>query len=242
MPKITKQEEQAIISSAYDFFFDLFKKKSADISKKKYRTFKINPFVIRAAARCFGDDTDPKNIAKAIVYPFSLGTSFSTTFGTKLQQFMVKASNGIAQPSTASGMDIEYIDAIDNRKKYCQLKSGPTTINKGDVKSIEDDFTNLRNLSRTNNLKLQDDDYVLGVLYGDHDDLSSMYKKIEKDGYTIFAGDELWYHIIGTRDIYQKLIYESQKAAANAKMDDGIKTLLENTEKGIRENMDFFGL
>jgi hypothetical protein len=38
--------------------------------------------------------------------------------------------------SVVHGIDIEFIDAIDGRKKYCQLKSGPSTINKDDVVTI----------------------------------------------------------------------------------------------------------
>lgn len=241
---MTDKEVTEILDDAYSFFFDLFKDKAISFNKKKYSSFKNNPFTIRACAKCFGDDKDPKNIAKAIVYPFALGTSLSTSFGTKFQEFIVNYSenNNKVSGSGVSGVDIEYIDALDNRKKYCQIKSGPTTINKDDIKTIEDHFINLKNLARTNHLQLQDDDYVVGVLYGDNKSLSTMYKTLYKDGFNVYAGQEFWYHITGRKDIYEKLIKKAQEAATNAKMDDSINKLLITVEEGIKKDLDFFGI
>lgn len=103
--------------------------------------------------------------------------------------------------SVVQGIDIEFIDAYDNRKKYCQLKSGPNTINKDDVKTIVDHFQSVQNLARTNNLDLRFDDMIVGVIYGDKNELSSHYRKIDKQ-YPVIVGKEFWYRLTGKENFY----------------------------------------
>tara|TARA_R110001592_G_scaffold53528_1_gene164106 strand:+ start:418 stop:663 length:246 start_codon:yes stop_codon:yes gene_type:complete len=66
--------------------------------------------------------------------------------------------------STTPGIDIEFIDSIDGRKKYCQLKSGPNTINHDDVETIFGHFKGTINLARTNNLNIGINDMIVGVI------------------------------------------------------------------------------
>lgn len=194
----------------------------------------------------FSDEINANSIAKAVVYPFVAGTSIATSFGTSAQKFIADSEGKKigAKGSGISGMDIEYIDAVDGRTKYCQIKSGPATINKGDIESIESAFSGLRNLGHTNSMHLQDDDYVLAVLYGEHKDISSMYTTIEKDGYTVLVGEEFWYHLTGIRGVYQDLISIAQKAAQNSNnnMENGVEKLIAKVEKGIKDNIDDFNL
>jgi len=63
--------------------------------------------------------------------------------------------------SMVAGIDIEFIDAIDGRKKYCQAKLGPNTINKDDIETIHNHFKAARNLGRTNNIAVQHGDLSL---------------------------------------------------------------------------------
>ena len=239
MADITERE---VLDNAYKFFFDLFSKKAKSYSNKKYKSFKVNPFTIQATANAFGSIVTIDSLAKAIVYPFALGTSMATSFGSNFQDFMVSTTGGLAKPSIVSGMDIEYDDAIDHRHKYCQIKSGPTTINKDDIKTIEDHFKGLTNLARTNHLPLDASDKVVGVLYGTHSDLSTMYKTIEKDGINVFAGEEFFYHITGIHGLYQGMIESAQKAAENSEMKESIDKLLKEVESGINQNKDLYGL
>ena len=44
-----------------------------------------------------------------------LGTSINTSFGTRIQNMFVEL--GLAQGSLIKGMDIEFTDKIDNRKR-----------------------------------------------------------------------------------------------------------------------------
>lgn len=102
-------------------------------------------------------------------------------------------------------MDIEFIDAEDNRRKYCQIKAGPNTINKDDVKTIKDHFKSVLNLSRTNHLNLSFTDCVVGVLYGDNESINSFYRAINET-YPVYVGEEFWYHLTGDRKFYYSLI------------------------------------
>ena len=65
-------------------------------------------------------------------------------------------------------MDIEFIDKVDGRKKWCQLKSGPNTINSEDVKPLIKKFSNTIQLARTNKAlkNINNTDFIVGVLYG----------------------------------------------------------------------------
>ncbi|MEI3611152.1 PmeII family type II restriction endonuclease [Pseudogracilibacillus sp. SO30301A] len=60
-------------------------------------------------------------------------------------------------------MDIEFIDKLDGRKKYCQIKADPNTINHDDVTTIKNHFNGIRNLARTNNLQIGLNDLIVGV-------------------------------------------------------------------------------
>ena len=55
-----------------------------------------------------------------------------------MQGFISAIQNAVG--STTSGMDIEFTDQTDGRKKYCQLKAGPNTINADDVETIAGHF------------------------------------------------------------------------------------------------------
>lgn len=132
----------------------------------KLSDYNINPFLLKYLANFLEGNSDPRSIAKALAYPRLLSTSITTIFGNKAQKMIPAIFEGMLG-STTSGIDIEFVDALDNRKKYCQLKSGPNTINKDDVKTIIDHFSAVRNLARTNSLDVRVTDMIVGVLYGE---------------------------------------------------------------------------
>ena len=202
---MTEAERQRILSDAKTFFrtriADKHKKKTeklADIHK-----FNINPFLHKYLAQFAFGNSSPESMAKALVYPRVLGTSITTTFGDALQSFCHEVLSSFA--STTSGIDIEFIDAIDGRKKYCQVKAGPKTINKDDVKTIEDHFKGVKNLARTNGLTVATTDCIVGVFYGTKEVLSNHYKKIDED-YPVFVGKDFWHRLTGDSDFYFDLI------------------------------------
>ncbi len=104
--------------------------------------------------------------------------------------------------SGIDGIDIEFVDALDGRKKYCQCKAGPQTINKDDVITIMGHFKKLIGKARLDRIPLQMDDMVVGILYGK--DMSANYKTI-RASYPVYCGVEFWEHLTGDKTFYNKL-------------------------------------
>ena len=124
--------------------------------------YNVNPFLFKYLANFLEGNDNPESIAKALVLPRVLGSSITTSFGMKIQMLTSALSDAIG--STTEGIDIEFIDAVDERKKYCQLKAGPNTINYDDVTTIFNHFNGVRNLARTNNLNVGINDLIVGVI------------------------------------------------------------------------------
>ena len=120
------------------------------------------------------------------------------------------------------GMDIEFIDQIDKRKKYCQLKSGPNTINSEDVAPLIKKFSTVLNLARTNASNISNNDLILGVLYGEESQLSQHYLKIDKT-YPVYIGADFWHRITGYSDFYPKLVHELDLMIINLETEDFFK-------------------
>ena len=114
-------------------------------SNAKLKGYNINPIVVKYLSKLLENDYTPIGVAKALFYPRVLGTSINTSFGTRIQNMFVDLQ--IAEGSLIKGMDIEFIDRVDNRRKWCQLKSGPNTINSEDVKPLIRKFTDTVNLA-----------------------------------------------------------------------------------------------
>lgn len=231
-----------ILNNAEQFFVKFFRDKVSSYNRRTYDQFNINPFTVTALALAVDNTVTPDSIAKAIVYPYALGTSMSTSFGTHIQEFIVTALGDTITPSVVSGMDIQFKDALDGRQKYCQLKAGPQTINKDDIETIDRHFRALRNLAVTNHLPLQAGDGIVGVIYGTHDNLSTMYLGLEKLGYPVYAGDDFWVHVTGYENLYQQLIGTAQDAAATSGLLDSVNHLLTTVRNGVEQNKDTFGL
>ena len=171
----------------------------------RLKSYKINPIVVKYLSRVLEGDYNPKGVAKALFYPRVLGTSINTSFGTRIQKMFVELN--MAQGSMIPGMDIEFMDQIDGRKKWCQLKSGPNTINSEDVKPLIRKFTKTINLARTNDAfaGISNTDFIVGVLYGDLSEISQHYREIDKT-HPVFVGKEFWHRITGFPNFYDGLV------------------------------------
>lgn len=165
--------------------------------------YNINPFLFKYLANFLTGNDNPESIARALVLPRILGSSINTSFGMKIQKLISSLFQGLG--STTSGIDIEFVDAIDGRKKYCQLKAGPNTINHDDVTTVINHFKGIRSLARTNNLNVGIDDMIVGVVYGEATELSSHYKKIS-NSYPVIIGQDFWHRLTGKEDFYFELI------------------------------------
>lgn len=222
---MNQEEKNIILKKAQDWFRQSISENHVKNTKKlsKISNFDINPFLAVYLSNFLTGNTEPEGIAKALVYPRVLGTSITTSFGAHIQKFTNEVLSSFG--STTAGIDIEFIDQINGNKIYCQLKSGPNTINKDDVETIAGHFKKVINLGRTNNLRITHDDMVVGVIYGANDSLSAHYKRITSEyDYPVYVGQEFWYRLTGDANFYSDLIKAIGKVAIEA---DGTNELQE---------------
>lgn len=200
--------EQELLIRIVEFFRrNIFEKhiNSSLTNNSKLKSYNINPIVVKYLSKVLENNYSPEGVAKALYYPRVLGTSINTSFGTQIQNMFVDLE--IAEGSMIKGMDIEFIDKIDNRKKWCQLKSGPNTINSEDVNPLIKKFTNTINLARTNKafVNIRNTDFIVGVLYGEEAELSMHYKKINVS-HPVIIGKDFWHRITGFPNFYDGLV------------------------------------
>ena len=224
---MNKDEQRRILANAKDFFRNEIVE--AHINKGcfkagKLSNYNVNPFLYKYLANFLKGDDSYRSIAEALVLPRVLGSSINTSFGMRIQKLISELFEGFG--STTPGIDIEFVDFTDGRKKYCQLKSGPNTINYDDVETIFGHFKGTINLARTNNLNIGINDLIVGVLYGEKQELSSHYQKIDKQ-YQVVIGQDFWHRITGKKDFYYDLIEAIGEVALEV---DGTKVLAETID------------
>lgn len=213
---MTEQQKQNIVESGKDYFRSIIiPNHISKLKTLKLKDFNVNPFLINYLASFLCGNTEPESLAKALVYPRVLGTSINTSFGQNIQIFISKLSEVAGCASGIDGIDIEFMDALDGRKKYCQCKAGPQTINKDDVVTILGHFKKLIGKARLDRIPLQMDDMIVGVLYGE--DISANYKTINAS-YPVYCGAEFWEHLTGDVNFYNRLA----KAFGEVVEEDGI--------------------
>lgn len=234
--KMSEEELEGIIVKAKDFFTDVIVPSHLKNTLKLVRVkeFNLNPFLDKYKANFLTGNDDPKSIAKALIYPRVLGTSINTTFGNELQKFCITVLDGFA--STTSGIDVEFVDKIDGHRKYCQIKAGPNTINKDDVATIKDHYKGIKNLARTNGLRIPDEDLVLGVLYGESTELSNHYKKID-ESHPVIVGQEFWYRLTGELTFYERITDAIGEVAKDIDASKVIEDVIEKLAIEIEEKL-----
>ena len=224
---MTEAERGQILEKAKDFFRESIAERHKANTEKlaSLDEFNVNPFLHKYLARFAFGDSSPENMAKALIYPRVLGTSITTTFGTQLQYFCNELLASYA--STTPGIDIEFVDTVDGRRKYCQIKSGPNTINHDDVTTIKNHFRDLARLARTNHSPLVVTDSVVVVFYGTKESLSQQYKKIDEE-YPVYVGKEFWYRLTGDTDFYEDLINVCAEVADEMNSSDLLDRVIQN--------------
>lgn len=229
------EEKVEILEKAKDFFSSVIVKNHKINTEKlsNIKEFNINPFLVKYLANFLTGSSNPKDIAKALIYPRVLGTSINTSFGQNLQKFCTTTLSGFA--STTSGIDIEFIDCLDGRKKYCQIKAGPNTINKDDVDTIINHFTGVKRLARTNNMQINTTDLIVGVFYGKSEELNGNYKKIDKE-YPVIVGEEFWYRLTGDKLFYYDLIDAIAESAIKEDCTNLLEDVINNLAKEIEKS------
>lgn len=198
----------------------------------KLSSYNVNPFLFKYLANFLTGNDSPHSIARALFLPRILGPAINTSFGMKIQNLISTIFEGLG--STTKGIDIEFIDALDGRKKYCQLKAGPNTINFDDVTTIKNHFNGVRALARTNNLNIGINDLIVGVTYGENSNLSSHYQKISQE-YPVYTGQEFWHRLTGKEDFYYELIDAVGQVALEVDASQIIESTIANLAVEIEE-------
>jgi len=232
---MTQTEKDNILGKAKVWFTNSVSNNHLKNAKKltKLSNFKINPFTFLYLSNFLTGNSDPKSVARALIYPRVLGTSINTTFGNAIQKFTNDVLGAYA--STTSGIDIEFIDQVDGHKKYCQLKSGPETINKDDVATIVGHFKAIKDLGRTNNLRIHTDDLIVGVVYGTKKELNSFYNMIEANHYhPVHAGTDLWHRLTGDENFYYELAKSISEVAIEADFASELNSIVEELAEEIK--------
>lgn len=224
---------EQVILYIKETIFDAHKRNT--LSKNaKLSSYNINPIVSKYLSKILTDDFSPLGIAKALYYPRVLGTSINTTFGTQIQKMFVDL--GLASGSLIKGIDIEYTCKVSLKRKWCQLKSGPNTINSDDVGPLMKKFDNILNLARTNNAlnQLSNNDLNICILYGDTNEISQHYKKINEK-FPVVVGADFWHSITGYKNFYKDLVVQLDQLILSLVDDqfieNGLNKLVEDIER-----------
>ena len=203
---------------------------------KNPKSFKINPFLLPYIARVSFGSTSPYSLAKTLVLPRVMGTSVTTSFGSKMQDFIVDNIEH-AKGSGIPGIDIEFLDQtlVERPKIYCQVKAGPNTINSDDVTTIEGKFRKLRRKANQDKLKIGANSMIVGILYGSEEELSGSYKKIrDYHNYGVHIGKEFWEKLTGDETFYHKMeqrLQNQSKAINETTLIKSIITELSETKE-----------
>lgn len=230
---MTEEQKQTIIASGKEYFrSNIIPNHIKNLNRLKLRDFDINPFLINYLAAFLCGNTEPESLAKALVYPRILGSSLNTSFGMSIQIFISQLQEIVGGASGIDGIDIEFVDAIDGRRKYCQCKAGPKTINRDDVATILGHFKKLIGKARLDRIPLQMDDMIVGVLYGEN--LSANYKTISAS-YPVYTGAEFWEHLTGDDQFYNRLAKAFGEVVEEDSI-DGSKLILDKVA-GIAEEI-----
>ena len=238
---MTEDQKISIIESGKQFFRDIIIPNHVKgLENLKLKDFKINPFLVNYLAAFLCGNTEPVSLAKALVYPRILGTSINTSFGQNIQIFISSLAQIAGSASGIDGIDIEFIDALDGRKKYCQCKAGPQTINKDDVATILGHFTHLQNKARLDKLDISINDMIVGVLYGEPNELSGNYKNIDKTC-PVYCGAEFWERLTGDAQFYHRLAKAFGEVVEEDKI-DGSHLIMHKIEEIAKEIEEKGGL
>lgn len=238
---MTAEERYVILEKYREWFRDslvISHKKNTE-KLKDINEFNINPLLLYYLANFLEGNSDATSLAKALVYPRVLGTSITTTFGTLMQgQFITKVLGGYG--SGIAGIDIEFIDQLDNRRKYCQIKSGPNALNKDDVTTIRNHFKEVQNRSRFNQGDIRVGDLIFCLIYGQTEEKNSFINELERD-FNVLIGKDFWHRFTGDESFYKSLIQVSGEVANDVDMKEVVDEVIETLSHQIEERFKSLG-
>jgi type II restriction endonuclease EcoO109I-like protein len=193
--------------------------------------FTINPFLWKYLANFKEGNSDYKSLATVLVLPRVLGTSINTSFGQRAQSLVTRLFEGTFG-SPVAGIDIEFTDKIDGRKKYCQLKAGPNVVNRDDVVTVKQHFRTAINQGRLNQSVIQHNDYMFCLLYGEEEQKNSFVRQIETD-YIVSMGKDFWHRFTGDADFYSDLINAMGEVAHEIDMKETVEEVIDKLAEDV---------
>ncbi len=197
--------------------------------------FKINPFIWPYLAYFLEGNKDYRSLAKVLVYPRVLGSSITTSFGQRGQRKLITdLFRGAASGSGIPGIDIEFVDKTDNRRKYAQVKAGPNVVNRGDVGTVSREFDALKNKARLDGLDLRTTDMMFCLLYGEEGQKNTFVKEIEKD-YVVSMGQDFWHRFTGDPNFYKDLVIAFEEVAVEVNMKEDVEKVIDKLAEEIRK-------
>ena len=226
----TSPENQIVLDKAKEWFKEKIVANHIKNTQalRNPKEFDINTFLATYLSAFLTGKVSKDGIARTLVYARSLSTSITTSFGLNMQNFIsdvLQSSYG----SVVAGIDIEFEDKIDGRKKYAQLKLGPNTINKDDVTTIDNHFKAIRGLAKQNQRQINLTDLIVGVLYGEEADLSAHYKKLRDDyNYPVFVGNDFWHRLSGDDMFFSKLIHSISEISNEVNSSDIVEQVIKD--------------
>lgn len=198
--------------------------------------FSVNPFLSSYLANCLEGNDSPESIAKALIYPRVLSSSITTIFGTAIQKFITQIFDDISG-STTSGIDLEFVDMTDGRRKYCQLKAGPNVVNKDGALSVANHFRDAIRLARTNNVDILPTDFIFCLIYGEKSQENAFIKGLRKD-YVVATGKDFWTRLTGDEAFYQDLIHAIGEVAVEYDMRNDLADIITKLADQIRQGRE----
>jgi len=206
------------------------------IKLNEIKEFSINPFLLYYLSNYLRGNSERKSLAEALIYPRVLGTSITTSFGQNMQKFVSEILG--AYGSLVPGIDIEFVDQTDNRKKYCQLKSGPNALNKDDVDTIEEKFKGIKNLARTNSVTLAYGDLVFALTYGERSEINTFISDLERRHITVLTGKEFWHRFTGDEEFYRQMIVACGEVANEVDSKEIVDNVIEQLSLGVEQRFN----
>ena len=134
---MTEQQKQAIIESGKQYFRSIIiPNHLKNLNKLHLSSFDINPFLINYLAAFIKEDSQIIGLAKALVYPYIYDKVIDASSEQDVLSLVSLLQEVTGGASNFDGIDFEFVDAVDGRRKFCQFKAGVKTINKDDIASV----------------------------------------------------------------------------------------------------------
>jgi hypothetical protein len=228
----TSQLADHLVTEIERWFAEVvIEKNKINIQKlKKASNFEINRYLAPYVSQALTGDITALGIARGLVQGRAMVTSLNTSFGDRMQIFIIDQIKQ-AVGSAIAGIDIEFVDCVDGKTKYAQVKAGVSTINKDDVAPIVTKFKNIRSKARRDGVRIDEDQTVICVLYGEESSLSANYKKLIEEGVEVHVGDDFWERLTGEKGMEQRLFKACQNAAARAEVKSILEAAIEELAK-----------